>query len=64
MSTFRKKIKKSVPLRVLETIIISCTTMSVCFFLAEYKGTCRLKEYHKIINANSTDPNYQDFFEN
>ena len=36
MLACRKKIKKSVPLRVLETILFSCITMSVCFFLAEY----------------------------
>jgi hypothetical protein len=62
MSTFRKTIKKSVVLRVLETILFSCTTMSVCYFLSVYQGTCTLKEYDKIIIANSTDPNYQDFF--
>ena len=62
MSFFRKKIKKSVVFRVLETILFSCITMSVCYFLAVYEGTCTLKEYDKIINANSTDPNYQDYF--
>jgi len=36
MSLLRKKIKGSIILRVIETIIFSCATMSVCFYFAEY----------------------------
>jgi hypothetical protein len=38
MAIIRKKFKESVVLRVLEAIIFSCITMSVCFFLAENEG--------------------------
>ena len=58
MSKLRKKIKKSVILRVIDTILFSCVTMSVCFFLSEYFGSCVKKRNEKIINAKSIDPDY------
>ena len=64
MSLLRKKIKGSIVLRVLETIILSCVTMSVCFYLAEYQGICTLRTFDKIIYGNISDPNYKDFYDN
>jgi hypothetical protein len=64
MSLWRKKIKGSIILRVIETIFFSCATMSVCFYFAEYEGICTLLTFDKIIYGNISDPNYKDFYEN